>query len=137
MNKSPAPDSSTEYPEGNENLYVVICSAGFDDMLRVRSALMFASLAAAAGYHSVLFAIQNGVDVMVKGAVEERKPKGEEPSIAGRLAEAIEHGVEIQCCTQTMANKGVSVDDLIPGAVPAGAAQLISLTARAKAVISF
>lgn len=137
MSSNPRPDLPTKAPEIGENLYVVVCSSGFDDVLRVRSALMFAALAAAADYHSVLYCVQNAVDVMVKGAIEKHEPPGEGPSIASRLAEALEHGVEIQCCTQTMDNKGISGDDLIPGAATAGAMSLISLTARAKAVLSF
>jgi len=137
MNNNPASHPPAESPEDQENLYVVVCASGFEDVLRVRSALMFATLAAAADYHSVLYCIQNAVDVMVKGAIEKHEPPGSGPTISSRLDEALQHGVEIQCCTQTMANKGISGDDLVPGAVTAGAMQLISLTARAKAVLSF
>jgi len=49
----------------------------------------------------------------------------------------MEMGVEIQCCTQIMANKKISADDLIPGVKPAGAMNLIDLATRAKGTISF
>lgn len=46
-------------------------------------------------------------------------------------------GVVIQCCTQTIANKGIAPADLVDGVTPAGAMSLIALTTRAKGTISF
>lgn len=122
---------------GQQQVYVVLCASGFEDMSRVRSALMFSTLAAAADMKAILYCIQNAVDVMVAGNIEKHEPDGPGPTIAGRLREALEHGVEIQCCTQTMANKGISEGDLIPGVTPAGAMNLISLTLQAKGALSF
>ncbi len=121
-----------------EDVYVVLCASGFENPDRVRSALMFATLAASANYKAILYCIQNAVDVMVKGNVD----KGEvicqgNPTIAQRLQEAIELGVEIQCCTQTMANRHIAANDLLPRVRPAGAMSLIDLTTRAKGTISF
>ncbi len=124
--------------EANEKeLYIVLCASGFDNIPRVRSALMFATLAASAELRTILYCIQDAVDVMVKGNIEKHEPPGSGPSIAGRLQEAVEYGVEIQCCTQTMANKGIEEHDLVEGAKPAGAMKLIDLTTRAKGAISF
>lgn len=121
-----------------KEIYIVLCASGFEDPARVRSALMFATLAASADLRAVLYCIQNAVDVMVKDAAHKKEqPPGRGPTISGRLAEAMEHGVEIQCCTQTMANKGIQEEDLMEGVKPAGAMNLISLTTRAKGTISF
>jgi len=54
-----------------------------------------------------------------------------------RLEEAMALGVHIQCCTQTMKNKGVSTEDLVEGVEPAGAMSLIDLTSKAKGSICF
>jgi len=119
-------------------LYIVLCASGFENEDRMRSALMFASLAASAEYRTILYCIQNAVDVMVKGAVGKHEvPVPGLPSISQRLREAMEMGVEIQCCTQTMANRKISPDDLIAGVKPAGAMSLIELTTRAKGTLSF
>lgn len=121
-----------------QSLYIVLCASGFENEGRVRSALMFASLAASADFRTILYCIQNAVDVMVKGAIERHESSSPgQPTIGERLREAMEMGVEIQCCTQTMANKKISADDLIPGVKPAGAMNLIDLTTRAKGTISF
>ena len=99
---------------------------------------MFASLAASADFRTILYCIQNAVAVMVKGAIERHEtPRPGVPTIGQRLQEAMEMGVEIQCCTQTMKNKTISPDDLISGVKPAGAMSLIDLTTRAKGTISF
>jgi predicted peroxiredoxin len=120
------------------NLFIVLCASGFESPARVRSALMFASLAASADYHTILYCIQNAVDIMVNGSVEkqERAENGS-PTILQRLREALEMGVEIQCCTQTMANKNITPGDLMPGVTPAGAMSLIDLASHAKGSLCF
>jgi predicted peroxiredoxin len=122
----------------NEKLFVVLSASGFDNIERMRSALMFASLAASAGYRSVLYCVQSAVDVMVKGAIEQHeKPVPGMPTLTQRLKEAQEMGVEVQCCSQSVINKKLTEDDLVDGAVVAGAMNLIHLSARASATISF
>jgi predicted peroxiredoxin len=121
-----------------EDLFILTCTSGFDKIANVRSALMFASLAASANYRTILFCIQGAVDVMVKGAIEKKEtPQPGVPTLAQRLEEALEMGVEIQCCTQTMANKKITEDDLIPGLKAAGAMHLITLATDAKGSLCF
>jgi predicted peroxiredoxin len=99
---------------------------------------MFAALAASADYRTILYCIQNAVDVMVRGAVEEReKQQPGSPSLAQRLGEALDMGVEIQCCTQTMANKSIGEAQLLDGVKPAGAMSLIELTSQARGSLCF
>ncbi len=124
--------------ESKEKRFIVTCTSGFDKIANARSALMFASLAAAADFKTILFCIQNAVDVMVKGAIEKNEtPVPGVPTLAQRLTEALEMGVEIQCCTQTMANKKITGEDLIPQAKLAGAMNLIDLTAKADGTLCF
>jgi len=123
---------------GPENLFIVLCASGFENPARVRSALMFAALAAAGNYRTILYCIQNAVDVMVNGALErqERAEPGS-PTMCQRLHEALDMGVEIQCCTQTMANKNITTENLMPGVTPAGAMSLIDLTSHARGSLCF
>lgn len=130
--------SSNHAEERQRDIFIVLCASGFEDIARARSALMFAALAASAEYKTILYCIQNAVDMMVKGAVEVREePQPGAPSLRQRLDEALEMGVEIQCCTQTMANKNIAKEDLIPGVTPAGAMSLITLTSEAVGSLSF
>ena len=119
-------------------LFVILCASGFENIPRVRSALMFATLAASAEYRTILYCVQEAVDVMVRGAIEEKeKPQPNVPTLRQRLDEAMEMGVEIQCCTQTMANNNITEQDLLPGVKPAGAMGLITLTSQAAGSLCF
>ena len=123
---------------GTQEVFIVLCASGFDNIARTRSALMFATLAASANFRTILYCIQNAVDVMVKGAIEKNeKPQPGVPTLDHRLNEAMEMGVEIQCCTQSMANKKLTEEDLIQGVKGAGAMNLIVLATEAKGVLCF
>lgn len=120
------------------DIFVVLSATGFENSARARSALMFATLAAAANYRSILYCIQNAVDILVKGAVEKKEEVTPgTPTLAHRLSEALDAGVEIQCCTQTMSNKKLTKADLIYGVKEAGAMTLIDLVSSAKGSLCF
>lgn len=138
MGQGPALHAADARTRKTGNMYIVLCASGFDAPQRMRSALMFASLAAAAEMHTVLYCVQNAVDVMVKGAIaQNEKPEPGTPSLGERLEEAMALGVHIQCCTQTMKNKGIGPRDLLEGVEPAGAMALIDLTSKASGSICF
>jgi predicted peroxiredoxin len=104
----------------------------------MRSALMFASLAAVSGHRTVLYCIQGAVDVMVRGALERQEgPEARLPTISQRLREALEAGVEVLCCSQTVANKDLKQGDFIEGVEISGAMNLIHLGDRAMGMLSF
>ena len=131
-------ESETKGKQGQEDTFIILATSGFDNIAKARSALMFATLAAAAEYKTILFCVQNAVDIMVKGAIETNEiPKSGIPTLMQRLSEAMETGVEIQCCSQTMANKKVEEKDLITGIKVAGAMNLITLASNAKGTLSF
>lgn len=133
-----APEAGCGTEPAKNDLFIVLSASGFENVPRMRSALMFAALAAAADYRTVLYCIQNAVDVMVQGAVEAREqPQPGVPTLRHRLDEALDLGVEIQCCTQTMANKGITEADLLTGVKAAGAMSLIELTSHAKGSLCF
>lgn len=124
--------------KGGDKLFIILCATGFNNVPRVRSALMFATLAASAEYRTILYCVQEAVDVMVRGAIEQQeKPQPNVPTLRQRLDEAMEMGVEIQCCTQTMSNRNIRQEDLLPGVKPAGAMSLITLTSQAAGSLCF
>jgi predicted peroxiredoxin len=131
-------DAEQSKKQEADDLFIVLSASGFDSIARARSALMFATLAASANYQTILYCIQDAVDVLVKGAIEKNEvPQPGVPTLTQRLAEAMEMGVEIQCCSQTMANKHIRDEDLLPGVKIAGAMNLISLASKAKGALSF
>ncbi len=124
--------------EKTKDLFVVMNASGFDQAPNARSALMFATVAAAADFRSVLYCAQNGVEIVVKGAAEKNEtPKPGVPTLAQRLKEALDMGVEIQVCTQAMSNKNIKEEDLVEGATAEGAMHLIDLAASAKGILCF
>ena len=138
MQASPDQGSLGGADKGGGKMFIILCASGFENIPRVRSALMFATLAASANYRAVLYCVQTAVDVMVKGAIEKQeKPQPNVPTLRQRLDEAMEMGVEIQCCTQTMANSNITEQDLLPGVKPAGAMALITLTSQAAGSLCF
>jgi predicted peroxiredoxin len=75
---------------------------------------------------------------MVNSALEiQEKAEPGSPTISQRLHEALDMGVEIQCCTQTMANKNITSETLMPGVIPAGAMSLIDLASHARGSLCF
>jgi predicted peroxiredoxin len=121
-----------------EKVFVVLCSAGFDNILRMRSALMYATLAAHADYRSVLYCVQNAVDIMVQGEIEKNEtPSPGAPTLTQRLHEALDAGVEILCCSQTLANKKIMGEQLVEGVSIAGAMTLINLTTSSRGTLCF
>ena len=135
-----AKDHNSEEPKSKDpqKHFIVLCTSGFERSASARSALMFATLAAAASLKTILFCVQNAVDIMVKGSIEKNeRPVPGVPTLAQRLQEALEMGVEIQCCTQTMANKKIAEADLLPEVKAAGAMNLIVLATEAHATLSF
>ena len=138
MQTSADQDFLSQADKNRGKSFIILCASGFENIPRVRSALMFATLAASANYRAVLYCVQTAVDVMVKGAIEKQeKPQPNVPTLRQRLDEAMEMGVEIQCCTQTMANNNISEKDLLPGVKPAGAMALITLTSQAAGSLCF
>ncbi len=138
MQASTEQGSLGQADKGQGKLFIILCASGFENVPRMRSALMFATLAASANYRAILYCIQSAVDVMVKGAIDKHeKPQPGVPTLRQRLDEALEMGVEIQCCTQTMANIKITEEDLLPGVKPAGAMSLITLTSQAAGSLCF
>jgi len=131
-------DVLSQSDQSRRKLFIVLYASGFENIHRMRSALMFATLAASADYRVILYCVQTAVDVMVKGAIEEQeKSQPNVPTLRQRLNEAMEMGVEIQCYTQTMANINITEKDPLPGVKPAGAMSLITLTSQAAGSLCF
>jgi predicted peroxiredoxin len=122
----------------DEPLFLVVCTSGLNSPATARSALMFATIAATANTRTILYCVQDGVDIVIKGAVDkEPNVKPGMPTLKQRLQEAIEAGIEFQVCSQTFANKGLKEEDLIPEAKITGAATLVTLSLKAEGFLTF
>lgn len=119
------------------NLFLVVLRSGLEAPGQVRSALMYASLAAAMDQTAVVYCVQQGADVMVKGAADREAIKPGAPTIKQRLAEAIEMDVRLEVCEQTALVRNIKAADLIPQATLVGGARLIDYAIRCRGSLTF
>ena len=132
-----AASSAPAEEKKEENLFLVVLRSGLNAPGQVRAALMYASIAAAMNQDVIVYCVQEGADVMVKGAPEKEQTKPGMPTIAQRLAEAIEIGVRLEVCEQTADTRGIKGEDLIPEAKLIGGASLIDYAIRARGQLTF
>jgi predicted peroxiredoxin len=114
---------------------VFVLTTGFNSPGITRATLMFSAISAAMDVETTLFCVQDGAEIMVRGALEREEVKQGVPTIKQRLEEAIEAGVEILVCEQTMRVKGIREEELIEEAKVSGAATLIDLALEARNVL--
>ncbi len=118
-----------------EERLVFVLSKGLNYPDIARTTLMLAALSANLGVKTTLFCFQDGVEIMVKGALDSEEEIPGVPTVRQRLNEAIEAGVEILVCSQTLVVRKIKEEDLIEPVRAAGAATLIFLAKEAKNVI--
>lgn len=85
-----------------EKKLVFVLSKGLNYPDIARTTLMLAALSANLGIKTTVFCFQDGVEIMVKGALDKEEVKPGVPTIRQRLNEAIEAGVKIYVCSQTL-----------------------------------
>jgi predicted peroxiredoxin len=90
---------------------------------------MYASLAAAMDFETVVYCVQAGADTMVKDKIDELdQSKPGKPTIQQRFSEALEMGVRVEVCEQTANVRGIRSEDLMDGVTLKGGALLIDWT---------
>lgn len=118
--------------------FAVQLSSGIRDIGKVKSALLFATLAQYSGCDTVVYCVQDGADAVVKGMIKEEGtlPPGV-PTFEQRLAEALEAGVKFQLCEQVAKNRNLTKDVLIEGTEIAGGIHLIMYALEYDGMLSF
>ncbi len=118
--------------------FAVQLSTGIRDVGKVKSALMFATLAQYSGCDAVVYCVQDGADAVIRGMIKEEGvlPPGM-PTFEQRLAEALEAGVTFQLCDQAAKNRNLKKEDLIEGAQIAGGIHLITYALEFDGMLFF
>lgn len=112
--------------------------SGANDVAKAKSALMFATIAQCFGCDAVVFCVQDGSDVVVKGKIEEEgKIAPGVPTFEQRLQEAQAVGVKFQLCEQVAKNRNIRKEDLIEGAEIVDGSHLIDYALEYDGVLSF
>jgi len=118
--------------------FCVQLSTGGRDVGKVRSALMFATLARLSDCDTVLYCVQDGADAVVKGRIREEGtlPPGV-PTYEQRLAEARAAGVRFQLCGEAARIRNVTQEDLVEGTEITGGIQLITYALEYDGMLFF
>lgn len=97
--------------------FAIQLSSGIGDTSKVKSALMFATIAQCSGCDAVVYCVQDGADAVIRGRIREdgTLPPGT-PTFEQRLREALQVGVKFQLCEQVAKNRNLRKEDLIDGA---------------------
>lgn len=122
---------------GQNPIFLVVLRTGMNQPGQVRAALMYASIAAAMDQAVVVYCVQEGADPFKKGVMETEPTKPGVPTIAQRLAEALEMGVRVEVCEQTASVRNIKEEELVEGTVMRGGASLIDYAMRAKGTLTF
>ncbi len=122
--------------EAKKILYVQ--TSGTNTPERLYSPLILAQTARAMGLEATVYFLGMGLKNLVKEEAEKVKI-GEFPTLLEVLNQAAAQGVKIMACQQSMQLFGgeIKAEDLLEGAVIAGAATLNDLALEADAVLSF
>jgi predicted peroxiredoxin len=118
--------------------FAVQLSSGMKDVGKVKSAIMFATIAQCSGCDAVVYCVQDGADAVIKGKIKEEGTLP--PGIATfeqRLADALAVGVKFQLCQQVAVNRGLKKEDLIEGTQILGGVHLINYALEYDGMLFF
>lgn len=122
----------------DRRLFLIVLNSGFEYSPIVRSSFMYASLAAAMGFETVVYCVQAGAETMVREKIRKMdQSRAGEPTILERYTEAVEMGVRVEVCEQTANVRGIRSEDLLEGVALKGGAVLIDYAVRSAGQLTF
>ena len=118
--------------------FAVQLTTGSKDVGKVKSAIMFASIAQCSGCDAVVFCVQDGADALVKGKIKEEGeiPPGL-PTFEQRVEDALKVGVKFQLCEQVAVNRNLAKEDLIDGVEIVDGSHLITYALEYDGMLYF
>jgi len=118
--------------------FAVQLSSGMEDIGKIKSAIMFATIAQCSGCDAVVYCVQDGADAVIKGKIKEEGtlPDGI-ATYEQRLADALAVGVKFQLCQQVAVNRGLKKEDLIEGTQILGGIHLINYALECDGMLFF
>lgn len=118
--------------------FAVQLSTGSKDVGKVKSAIMFATIAQCSGCDAVVYCVQDGADALIQGKIkEEGKIPSGVPTFEQRLDDALKVGVKFQLCEQVAVNKNLTKEDLIDGAEIVDGSHLITYALEYDGMLYF
>jgi predicted peroxiredoxin len=121
--------------ETTEKLVIVI-SRGLDDE-RSSVAFSIANGGVASDMEVTLFFVAAGADWVRKGAADHARLNPLDPPIGEMIANLLDHGARFLVCPPCAKVRGYGEEDLIEGAVLAGAPSMLEVVKEGAATLSF
>lgn len=118
--------------------FAVQLSTGANDVGKIKSAIMFATIAQCSGCDAVVYCVQDGADAVIKGKIQEEGLLAPGvPTFEQRVADALSVGVKFQLCEQVAKNRHLSKEDLIEGTQILGGIHLITYALEYDGMLFF
>lgn len=117
--------------------FAVQLSTGAGDVGKIKSAIMFATIAQCSGCDAIVFCVQDGADAVEKGKIKENATAPGTPTFEDRLRDAIKVGVKFQLCEQVAINRGLTKENLIEGAEIVDGSNLINYALEYDGMLYF
>lgn len=115
---------------------VIVNSRGLDDE-RSSVAWSVANTAAASDMAVTVFLVAAGADWARKGAADVARPNPLDPQVGEMIDNVLKSGGRILVCPPCAKVRGYTEDDLIDGAILAGAPAMLEVVNRGAATVSF
>ncbi len=127
-----------EPPRKQRKKFAVQLSTGANDVGKIKSAIMFATIAQCSGCDAVIYCVQDGADAVIKGRIKEEGavPPGV-PTFEQRVSDALAVGVKFQLCEQVAKNRNLTKEDLIEGTQILGGIHLITYALEYDGMLFF
>lgn len=124
--------------KGPRKKFAVQLSTGLKDEGKVKSALMFATIAQCSGCDAVVYCVQDGIEALIKrNGREKREIPAGTPSFEQRLEEALKVGVRLQVCEQVVLNRNLAKEDLVEGVEIVDGSRLITYALEYDGMLYF
>ncbi len=118
--------------------FAVQLSTGANDVGKIKSAIMFATIAQCSGCDAVVYCVQDGADAVIKGKIKEEGVVAPGvPTFEQRVLDALAVGVKFQLCEQVAKNRNLSKEDLIEGTQILGGIHLITYALEYDGMLFF
>ncbi len=115
---------------------VIVHSRGFDDE-RSSVAWSIANTAAASGMQVTVFLVASGVDWARKGAANAARLNPMDPTIGDMIETFLGNSGAILVCPPCAKVRGYMEEDLIDGAIIAGAPAMLEVVSRGAGTLTF
>lgn len=116
------------------NKFLVNCTHGNEDLERASVAFIVASASAAMDNETAMFLTASSVDLVTKDGANGKQADGY-PPFSELLGGYQENGGQIWVCPVCAAARGIKEDDLVSGAVIAGAARTIGYVSEGARIL--